>query len=269
MARLVGVLLLAAAGAKLYGWNYQPTSETAWLAIPSVRAATIISEGLLGLWLLIGIAREGSWLASLAAFTCFAVVSARSGWLGLASCGCFGAATVSPWFSFTLDVTVLILLGVLRPLDGLGWRRQTLLWIVKGLVGVAVLAVVALGLGRFFFSSPQEAIAFLGGDRVTLGQSIIDLGAGQNGEWKTAQVVVHNRSAQPIQIVGGHSNCTCAVAEDLPITIGAGEKAQVPVRIQYPASSSGEFWKEVQLLTDNSAQGSLEVILSGRVVPDQ
>ena len=268
--RLVGVLLLAAAGAKLYGWNYQPVSETAWLATPGVRVASVVLEGLLGLWLLTGLAPIRSWLAALGTFAFFAGVSACNGWQGVASCGCFGAITVSPWLTFGLDIVVLFLLAAFRPKwDGLSEVGQALKGMAKGAIGVVVLAVGLLGLGRFFFTSPQEAAAFLRGEQITVDQTTVDLGVGQNGEWKTGKATVQNLSARPVRIVGGHADCSCVVAEELPVAIGPGAKAEIPFRLHYPASSTGQFWKEVRLITDDPSQGPLVLLLVGRMVPKQ
>jgi hypothetical protein len=270
VGRLVGFLLLAAASAKLFGWNYQPVSETAWLAIPAVRMAAVVLESLMGLWLLTGFAPIRSWLASLGVFTFFAGVSAYSGWRGVASCGCFGAIQVSPWITFGLDIAVLLALSVFRPRwERLADVRQAFTGIAKYAGGAAVLAVACWGVGRCFFASPQEAMAFLRGEHVIVEQETLDLGIGCNGEWKIGKVGVRNRSARPVRIIGGHSDCSCVMAQELPVTIEPGELVEVPIHLQYPPASTGSFWKEVQLVTDDASQAPISVLLVGRVVPKE
>ena len=268
--RLVGVLLLAAAGAKLYGWNYQPVSETAWLATPGVRVASVVLEGLLGLWLLTGLAPIRSWLAALGTFAFFAGVSlqwvARRRLLRLLR-GDYGKSLAHVRTRYRGAVPV----GRVPAEMGRPFRGGTgLKGMAKGAIGVVVLAVGLLGLGRFFFTSPQEAAAFLRGEQITVDQTTVDLGVGQNGEWKTGKATVQNLSARPVRIVGGHADCSCVVAEELPVAIGPGAKAEIPFRLHYPASSTGQFWKEVRMLiTDDPSQGPLVLLLVGRVVPKQ
>src|SRR5687768_17088784 len=105
--RLLGALLLIAAGLKLYGLNVSALPRVGWFAGPQVQLAAAAWELVLGLWLLSGSARAGAWLASVGTFSAFAAVSAYFGWIGVASCGCFGVIRASPWSAFGVDVAVL------------------------------------------------------------------------------------------------------------------------------------------------------------------
>lgn len=114
----LGVLLLAAAGLKLYGLNVSPFAQYGWLTALWVQMLAVGWEVVLGLWLLSGACRAGAWVAAVGTFATFAAVSGYLGWIGQASCGCFGVIQASPWHAFAVDVTALALLAVARP----DWR---------------------------------------------------------------------------------------------------------------------------------------------------
>ena len=49
---------------------------------------------------------RGAWLAALGTFAAFAAVSGYLGWIGVASCGCFGVIKASPWWAFARSVGI-------------------------------------------------------------------------------------------------------------------------------------------------------------------
>ena len=61
------------------------------------------------------------------------------------------------------------------------------------------------------------------------------------GSGRLPKVTIQNQSAQPVRIIGGHADCSCVIAEELPITVGPGKKAEVPIRFRYPPLSTGQF----------------------------
>src|SRR5947207_6620294 len=85
---LLGVLLLTAAGLKLYGLNVTALPRVGWFSTPRVQVAVVAWELVLGFWLLSGSYRAGAWLAAIGTFLIFAGVSGYFGWTGVASCGC-------------------------------------------------------------------------------------------------------------------------------------------------------------------------------------
>jgi hypothetical protein len=75
-----------------------------------VRLATAEWELFLGAWLFSGVYPRLSWVAAAVTFTAFAFVSGFMGWVGVATCGCFGPVPASPWWAFGLDLAALALL---------------------------------------------------------------------------------------------------------------------------------------------------------------
>lgn len=96
VSRLLAVLLLAAAVLKLSGLAVDPVGRMGLFTAPAFQIGVIEFEFFLAAWLLWGKRPLGSWATALAVFTIFAAVSAYQGWIGRASCGCFGQLSVSP-----------------------------------------------------------------------------------------------------------------------------------------------------------------------------
>src|SRR2546423_6451670 len=86
----LGLLLLTAAGLKLYGLGVSAVPRVGWFAQPWVQLTAAEWEIVLGLWLLSGAYPLGAWVAALGKFVAFAGVSGYLGAVGVASCGCFG-----------------------------------------------------------------------------------------------------------------------------------------------------------------------------------
>jgi hypothetical protein len=99
-------------------------------------------ELLLGLWLFGGWLRASAWFVATMSFTGFAGASAWLGWQGYSSCGCFGAIPVSPWLSFGLNASVLLLLMLAVP-KAEAWRAQYPFWLRTACV-MGALALLGL-----------------------------------------------------------------------------------------------------------------------------
>lgn len=111
---LAGVLLVAAA---LKGQQLatEPVGDTGLLDSRWFMLVLVESELCFALWLLAGRARKLTWCAAVLCFSGFACVSAYKGIAGEVSCGCFGALTVRPWYTFALDIAAVALLLVFPP----------------------------------------------------------------------------------------------------------------------------------------------------------
>ena len=240
----VGLLLLTAAGLKLYGWNVSPFAQYGWLLSPSVQTAAVGWELFLGVWLVSGTARRMSWLLATLTFTAFAAVSGYLGVIGQAKCGCFGVIEASPWVAFGVDVGVVALLAVARPnpepSGTLGLR-------LVGGVG-AVLAVL-FAASLLLFGSAEAAVAKLRGQTLTT-TSHLTFESGTVGEMRTTTATVRNWTDAPLRLIGGTSDCSCLATEDLPITIPPNGGVEVRVRLKIPAGTPGQLTRTVEFLTD-------------------
>lgn len=268
VARLVlGILLLIAAGLKLYGLSVSAVPRVGWFAQPWVQLAAVEWEVILGLWLLSGASPRGSWLASVATFTTFAAVSSYLGFVGVPSCGCFGAVAASPWYAFGVDVAAFGVLAVCRPpLSGwsrdLSWPavRTAALWAGGTAVAIGGLTLASSTL----YGSTDAALARLRGDSAAVADTYLDFGTGAPGEHREATATVHNWSGRPLRVIGGTSDCSCTTLADLPITIEPGGRAEITVRLQVP-EGSGRITKTVYLRTDCPKQPRLAFQIGCRI----
>lgn len=109
MARLwAGAFLLTAAGLK---------SQSAVIIMQTADSRVfeiglILAESFLALWLLSGIAPCRCRTVALIAFGAFAIVSGVKALQGESTCGCFGAASVSPVVTLVLDLATMFLLTI-------------------------------------------------------------------------------------------------------------------------------------------------------------
>src|SRR5687767_4532346 len=115
VSKILGGLLLAAAVLKLQGLGTDPVTRLGVFSTPEFQLFVVEFEVFLGVWLLSGKRPLGSWLLALTTFGLFAAVSFYQGWIGQASCGCFGRLRVNPWYAFGLDMVIVATLLVGRP----------------------------------------------------------------------------------------------------------------------------------------------------------
>ncbi len=267
---LLGLLLLAAAGLKLYGMNVAPFAQYGWLTAPGVQTLAVLWEVTLGLWLLSGAYRAGAWLAALGTFAAFAAVSGYLGWIGQANCGCFGVVRASPWHAFAVDVAALVLLALARP----DWRavldtpRSEFLRVPTGfagvLLGAGLILAVLTGAATLVSGSPAAALARLQGAPL-YAPGYVDFGTGRAGEVLEREVSVTNWTDRPVRLVGGTSDCSCITTEYMPLTIDPGQTAAVPVRLSVPRLVTGAFTRRAELWTDCDRQRTIRFAIGCRV----
>ncbi len=253
----IGGVLLVAAGLKLYGREVSPYAQYGWLHTPWVQTLTVAWELLLGAWLVSGEYRVAGRAAALVTFVAFAGVSGYLGWVGQASCGCFGSVKTSPWWVFGFDVTAILALVATRPATGnfgavpllwLNWRDLRAVGV--GLVCVGVLA----GLGCLAFGSLGKAFAVLRGDTLGVSASVLDFGTGSPGDVLEASLQVVNYSDRPVRLVGGTSDCSCIATQDLPVTLNPGESSMVRVVLRVPPGDAGLLNRRIEFMTDCADQ---------------
>jgi hypothetical protein len=110
LASIVGAILLAAAVLKLYQHSQLPASslELAW-----TEPLLVALETFLGLWLISGAFPMAARRVAIGCFGTFACYTLYEALIGKADCGCFGQVHVNPWFTFILDVSLVLMLAFL------------------------------------------------------------------------------------------------------------------------------------------------------------
>lgn len=265
----VGLLLLAAAGLKLYGLNVSPFAQYGWLQSDIVQSTAVVWEVLLGLLLLSRAQRFFAWLLAVLTFGAFAGVSGYLGWIGQATCGCFGLIQASPWWAFAVNVSVLLALALVRPrvemVRPTGTHSERTGWATVGILMslIAVIGVVAI----WQYGSVTAVVAAVRGEPLTIHPIVIDLGEGPRGRRLIGQVSVTNHSSRPVRLVGGTTDCACVTTEDLPVTVPAGGQVDIRVRVTVSAEYPGVATQRALIWTDAVEQPTLHVLMQYRVGP--
>jgi thiol-disulfide isomerase/thioredoxin len=108
------ILLLIAASLKAYQLFTDPAlgvlHGSRWL-----QTVLVDYELLLATWLLSGVNLRWGRRITLVTFLGFACYALFLGLSGKASCGCFGKVPISPWWSFSIDVALALMLFIWRP----------------------------------------------------------------------------------------------------------------------------------------------------------
>jgi hypothetical protein len=264
---VLGTLLLATAGLKLYGLGVSAVPRVGWFAQPGVQLAAAEWEVVLGLWLVSGTYPLGSWAAVAGTFLAFAGVSGYLGATGVTSCGCLGAVPASPWWAFGADVAALALLAVGRPRReavSAGELRPAARAGLKWVGGVAAVLVGLTAAGAGVYGSPDAALARLRGESLVV-DPYLDLGAGKPGDDLEAIATARNISDHPIRLYGGTSDCSCTVVDDLPVTIPPGGSAPIGIHLHVPSSDNGRLTRKVFLRTDDPGQPTVRFAIGCRV----
>lgn len=260
----LGALLLATAGLKLYGLGVTSVPQVGWFSQPWVQLLAAEWELVLGGWLLSGARPRLSWLAALVTFVCFAVVSGYLGWIGVASCGCFGAIKANPWWAFGVDVAAVVLLAVSRPAAEAGAATPLLRTAGVWAGSVALACGLLVAAGSLFFGSVEAAVAKLRGEALAV-TPYLDFGSGKPGEVLEATATVTNYTGAPVRLIGGTSDCTCVTIEDFPLTISPGERASFRVRLRVVSKASGQFTRVVTVRTDCASRPVIDFRIGCRI----
>lgn len=176
----LGLVLAATAALKVSGLGSGTLAGDGWYARADVQAAAMAWEGLLAAGLFWGGARRLVWLLCVVTFVAFSGVNLSMGLAGQATCNCFGAVAVNPWWVLSLDVVVLATLMVSRP-PLTGFRRPgQMLAEVRPLLGIAATTAALAGglvlIGWMVYGSPSAAAARLRGEVGGVRGRLVELG---------------------------------------------------------------------------------------------
>ncbi len=266
--KLLGLLLITAAALKLHGWAVDPVRPTGWFAIPAVQFAIVLVEALLGVWFLTGWAKSAAWLVAFSLFTLFSVVSFRQGWIGEASCGCFGSLAVNPWLAFGVDAAALASFLFIRPSStfNINWQESSnyAKQIGLGAACVACLLLLLSIAATFWFGSPSIALAYLRGQRIEITPQVVSVGLGEIGQSRDVQIELRTHTAKAIRVFGGTSDCSCVATQDLPITLAASSSALIQVTMKFTGQPGAFLRKAILRIDDDGRFQDLEFRIVGR-----
>jgi hypothetical protein len=273
VARLLGILLLVAAGLKVWGLGVDPVPGTGVFSAPELQIAFVEFEVALAVWLCLGVQPIFSWLVSLLTFTGFAIVSSYLAWIGESSCGCFGRINVNPLYALAVDSIILTSLTLGRPdLRPLWESRGRILlkgaWgVVGAFAGVTAISGVLLAVTHYHFRSVPEALAYLRGERISVRPRLVNIGEGHPGDERELALEVANWTDKPIRLIGGAADCSCSV-NDLPLTIPPGETRYLFLTFRF-SGKPGIFTRRSGFLVDDQGMRLITFRLTGRIAPNE
>jgi len=275
LIKLLGCFLLVTAALKAHGLYADPYGQDNFLALPWLQVLTIEIEVILGLWLLSGLLPRVAWGTALVFFIILAALSFTLAYQGQASCGCFGKVEVNPWYTFALDVGIVIALVAFSPLslpgrgaggEGLNSSAAPMSALLQvSIFTTILLSLIALGF-TLITGDPWAALARLRGETLAVIPAVTQLGEGAAGESRTFQVQLRNNSNKPIRVVGGTTSCPCIATQDLPITIPVGGIESIHVTIKF-SGSSGKFAHRFVLYSDTNTWLSVARFSGSVLVP--
>lgn len=256
MAFACGCILLVSVALKVQGLA-TGTGQPLAVFAPWVQLSGMQAEALVGLWLLVGVARHGAWLAGLVLFTILAAVSVYLIAAGQKSCGCFGQVEVSPWASLALDLACVAALLLARPLGGIVRASACQACFVAATVGlIAVLSSTDVA---------SRQLARLRGAAILLPSGDADVGGAPSGETRTITVAVENVTDEPIRLIGGTTSCVCASTVGLPQTVPARSRVDVTLVVRF-TGDVGLFVHDFEWFTDSPKQPRVGGRITGHVL---
>ena len=234
----------------------KPFSSEFLLGSRTLEMAVIYAEALLSFWLLLGWAWPLAWLTTVVAFLGFGLHNGSQVWEGHATCGCFGQVAIAPIWTLMLDVVALALLALVRPRRS-SWAALFASAAARRLMlpagSLFLLAAIAAGWFIHQAGSVQAALAELRGDVLRVEPTLADLGTHPAKSSQQVKITLHNRSGQPIRIVGGTTDCSCVATVDLPVTIPAGERVEITLKVRF-GGQPGRFQRGYWLWTNSKVQ---------------
>lgn len=203
---VICAVLLCAATLNIRRFVHSPVPYGGVQGMPGFEPALIAFEIFLGLWLISGALPQTARKVAVSCFGVFACYTLYGALAGKADCGCFGQVHVNPWFTFILDVGIVLALLFLagpggKDIDPLRWPHRK--WPVAAAAGLGLAVGIAAALlhpkvasaanglatadaGKLVILEPHKWI----GHRLPLLGHIVSLGSGKHlgrqlahGQW--------------------------------------------------------------------------------------
>ena len=155
---ITGSVLAVAATTKIYRLSHFPLSTTGLPSIANFKFPLVSGELFLGLWLISGAFPKAAQRVAIGCFGLFASYTLYEGLAGKTDCGCFGHVRVNPWFTFVLDVAIVLALLFFARSGGQNaapsrWSKRK--WPVAAAAGIGLL----MGVGFAVFRPYPIAVA--------------------------------------------------------------------------------------------------------------
>lgn len=112
---VIGILLFISATLKAYELSTVPVTVNGNFSSRVFSTGVVLIELAFSLVLLNGFWIQQVWKATITLFILFAGFSLYKALAGFESCGCFGRVQLNPWWTFLMDILVLVMLSRSKP----------------------------------------------------------------------------------------------------------------------------------------------------------
>jgi hypothetical protein len=272
----VGSFLIAATMLKFSSLLVSTLPQSGWITRPEIQIIVAQWELILGIALILGVAPRLIWGLAVITFRVFAIVSGYLGFLGVATCGCFGNVPASPWLAFGIDLSVLSLLGIAFP------RKPSTIEAQQTgqspAISTMLLSMLFLGFfaycgimvaASWIFGSWHAAVAWGRNDPVYLIEPFLDLGLHPAGSVVEREFYVRNGSDHPIHLLGGPQSCSCMMVNEFPILVEPKSLKSLHLRFVVPGNTQGFFVQHLQIGTTASRTPVMRLQITGQAIfPD-
>jgi hypothetical protein len=133
-------------------------------------------------------------------------------------------------------------------------------------VGAGAVAFLGLLAGWAYFHSGSLALVlpFLGGERLFIEPTAIQLGDQEPGAAAEPVVRIVNSTGKQVRVVGAETSCSCVALDDLPLSIPAGESRELQFKV-HVGRRRHEIAETVRLFTDYADRPVFIVTVRGIV----
>ena len=101
---------------------------------------------------------------------------------------------------------------------------------------------------------------------MTVEPNYVDFGSGKAGDLIERQLVIHNWTTNPIQIVGGTADCSCTVIRDLPVIVPSRDQATLTILMRVPDSKPGTLTRQAKLWSNQDKNATVSFRIGCRIV---
>lgn len=146
--------------------------------------------------------------------------------------------------------------------------RASLVWSTVTATLTLLMIGIIYGIGVLNFGSTSSMLSYVSGDRIIVDAANKNIGSQKPNEVLAFSYGITNMTKHPIAIIGAKASCSCAVVENLPLTIAEGERRAIQVEVTTP-SEAGAFGSGIILYTDDESESEIRLILRGNVSQGQ
>jgi hypothetical protein len=216
VSSILGIVLVAAGCFKL---EVALAPVSGWIGSLQLQPLLPFAEILLGIWLLSGTRRTLARYAALACFATFSCVACYHLVRSDSSCGCLGRIPVAPWMTLAFDVVSICSLLCCRPTEPSARYGTARALAVMAGTGT-LLAVV------WWVSSLSQV-----GVRLQANPSTVDLGTVSRGGVSHGEVILTNRSLEPVVISSFETSCPCVRVSEEAVFLRPAESSSLRVTL--------------------------------------